>query len=251
MNHRTRAALAAMWTALAGCEASKDAGAQAQREAGALAERTRAGAADMAEAAQREAGVLAERTRDEAARLAAVAGERGTEAAKAAADSSVAAARTTADWATQKWREGRLTETAQGWLRRGAEASRGGIEAVLQRGQQAAPVAAEIGAALGAAIDSDTMFEPIYQQVGEGVSAEADAAIQGMTRVEPIDGLQVGFKELTSLDLGHRVSEHAYLVMWRQDDRLVGFVFRSRRDIALAELITLAPRLVGLVRSVL
>jgi len=25
------------------------------------------------------------------------------------------------------------------------------------------------------------------------------------------------------------VSESAYLVVWRQDDRLVGFVFRSRR----------------------
>ena len=51
--------------------------------------------------------------------------------------------------------------------------------------------------------------------------SEADTAIQGMTRVEVIDGVQVGFKELSSLDLGHRVTEHAYLVVWRQGDRLV------------------------------
>ncbi len=72
-----------------------------------------------------------------------------------------------------------------------------------------------------------------------------------MTRVEPIEGLQVGFKQLSSLDLGKQVSESAYLVVWRQDDRLVGFVFRSRREVALDQLVREAPRLVALVRSVL
>ena len=78
-----------------------------------------------------------------------------------------------------------------------------------------------------------------------------EAAIRGMARVEPIAGLQVGFKELTSLDLGHRVSEAAYLVVWQQDEHLVGFVFRSRREIAIAEVVALAPKLIGLVRGVL
>ena len=207
-----------------GCEATRDASAGVQREAGVMAEKTRAGAADMVAAA----------------------GERGAEAAGAAAD-----------WAGELYRSGQLTDTARTWLKQGAAASQAGIEAVLQRGEQAVPVATEIGKALASAVDSDTMIEPIYQEVS-GASpelvlgrAEADAAISGMTRVEVIDGLQVGFKELSSLDLGHRVSESAYLVVWRQGDRLVGFVYRSRRDVAIGQLVSAAPRLIGLVRSVL
>jgi hypothetical protein len=220
------AALAAMGTMLAagGCEASRDAGVQVQREAGVMAEKTRAGAADMVAAA----------------------GERTVVAAGAAAD-----------WAGELVRSGQLSDTARSWLRSGAAASQQGIEAVLQRGEQAVPVAMEIGKALTSAVDSDTMFEPIYQEVSGGSPelalrrSEADTAIQGMTRVEVIDGVQVGFKELSSLDLGHRVTEQAYLVVWRQDDRLVGFVYRSRRDIDLGQLVALAPRLIGLVRSAL
>jgi len=210
--------------AVGGCEATRDASAEVQREAGVMAEKTRAGAADMVAAA----------------------GERSAEAAGAAAD-----------WAGELYRSGQLTDTARAWLKQGAAASQAGIEAVLQRGEQAVPVATEIGKALASAVDSDTMIEPIYQKVS-GASpelalgrAEADAAISGMTRIEIIDGLQVGFKELSSLDLGHRVSESAYLVVWRQGDRLVGFVYRSRRDVAIGQLVSAAPRLIGLVRSVL
>ncbi len=221
---RTAAAATMGMMALCGCDATRDAGAQVQHEAGVLAEKTRAGAADMV---------------------------------AAAGSASVSAAASAADWAGELYRTGQLSETARSWLAQGAEASRSGIEAVLQRGQQAAPVAMEIGAALASAVDSDTMFEPIYQEVrGDSPElalrrSEADAAISGMTRVEVIDGLQVGFKELASIDLGHRVTESAYLVVWRQDDRLVGFVYRSRRDVALAQLVSVAPRLIGLARSVL
>mgnify|MGYP000067050570 CR=1 FL=1 len=220
----TLAAAAVSMALVSGCDASRDAGAEVQRQAGEMAEKTRAGAADMV----------------------AVAGERGAEAAQAAAD-----------WASAVYRSGQLSETARGWIRDGAAASQVGIEAVLQRGEQAVPVATEIGKTLASAIDSDTMIEPIYQEVS-GASpelalarTEADAAISGMTRVEVIDGLQVGFKELSSLDLGHSVSERAYLVVWRQGDRLVGFVYRSRRDLAIGQLVSAAPRLIGLARSVL
>lgn len=201
---------------------------------------------DASERAQREAGVMAEQTQKKAAELAGAAGDRTVEAARAARD-----------WAGGLVSSGRLSETVEGWLRRGAAASGEGIEAVLRRGEQAAPVALEIGKALVGAVDTDTMIEPIYQEVG-GASpelavrrAEADEAIKGMTRVEPIAGLQVGFKELSSLDLGHSVSERAYLVVWRQDDRLIGFVYRSRRDIALQQLVGVAPGIVALVRSAL
>jgi len=216
--------LMGMTLAVAGCDSTRDASAQVQREAGVMAEKTRAGAADMVAAA----------------------GERGAEAAQAAAD-----------WAGELYRSGQLSDTARAWIKSGAAASQSGIEAVLQRGEQAVPVAMEIGKTLSSAIDSDTMIEPIYQEVS-GASpelalarSEADAAISGMTRVEVIDGLQVGFKDLSTLDLGHKINESAYLVVWRQGDRLVGFVYRSRRDIALGELVSAAPRLVGLVRSVL
>lgn len=224
-------AMAAMTAALvtSGCESGAG---QMAREAGAQV--------------QREAGVMAEKTRAGAGALVVAAGERTAEAAYAAGA-----------WAGELVRSGQLSEAARGWLRSGAAASRDGIEALLQRGEQAVPVAIEIGRALGSAIDSDTMFEPIYQEVS-GASpelaarrAEADEVIKSMPRVEVIDGLQVGFKDLTSLDAGRRVSEQAYLVVWRQDDHLIGFIFRSRRSVALAELVGLAPRLVGLVRSAL
>lgn len=198
------------------------------------------------DAAQREASAMAEQTQKKASELATAAG-----------DKTVAAAKAARDWAGGLVTSGKLSETVEGWLRRGAAASGEGIEAVLKRGEQGVPVAVEIGKALIGAVDSDTLIEPIYQEVGGGPQelalkrAEADAAIQGMTKIEVIDGLQVGFKELSSLDLAHHVSEQAFLVVWRQDDRLIGFVYRSRRDVALQELVAVAPKIVGLVRSAL
>jgi hypothetical protein len=186
-----------------------------------------------------------------------------TERTRAAQEMAEAAGQRTAEaaQAAREWASGlglgELSESAKTWLRRGASASASGIEAVLQKGEQVVPVALEIHRALSAAIDTDTAIEPIYQEVAGGPNelalrrAEADAAIRGMTRVEPIEGVQVGFKQLSSLDLGKQVSESAYLVMWRQDDRLVGFVLRSRREVAFDGLVREAPRLVALVRSVL
>ena len=223
-------------------EKTRAGAAAASKEAGVLAEKTRVGAGELADAATREAGALAEKTRAGVGEL-----------ATSASEQTVAAARMTAEWATKLAQRGELTETAKLWLKKGAELSQGGIEAVLAKGQQAVPTALAIGGALATAVDSDTMIEPIYQPIGQaGIgSAAAEAAIRGMARVEPIDGLQVGFKELTSLDLGHRVSEQAYLVVWQQSEHLVGFVFRSRRDIAIAEVVALAPKLIGLARGVL
>ena len=245
-------------------EKTRAGAAAASKEAGVLAEKTRAGAGELADAAAREAGVLAEKTRVGAGELAdAATREAGAlaektragvgELATSASEQTVAAARMTAEWATKLAQRGELTETAKLWLKKGAELSQGGIEAVLAKGQQAVPTALAIGGALATAVDSDTMIEPIYQPIGQaGIgSAAAEAAIRGMARVEPIDGLQVGFKELTSLDLGHRVSEQAYLVVWQQSEHLVGFVFRSRRDIAITEVVALAPKLIGLARGVL
>jgi hypothetical protein len=213
--------------------------------------------AEMAEQTQKKAGELASAAGDKAGELASAAGDKTLEAARAAGDKTMEAARAARDWAGGLVTSGKLSETVEDWLRRGAAASGSGIEAVLKKGEQAVPVALDIGKALVNAVDSDTLIEPIYQEVGgdapelELRRTEADEAIRGMTRVEVIDGLQVGFKQLSSLDLGHSVSEQAYLVVWRQDNRLIGFVYRSRRDIALQALVGAAPGIIGLVRSAL
>ena len=104
------------------------------------------------------------------------------ELATSASEQTVAAARMTAEWATKLAQRGELTETAKLWLKKGAELSQGGIEAVLAKGQQAVPTALAIGGALATAVDSDTMIEPIYQPIGQaGIgSAAAEAAIRGM-----------------------------------------------------------------------
>lgn len=240
---RTIKAVLAVCLGVQGCDAAQK---EAKDGAEAAAEQAKVKASELAAAASDRAGEAAEQAKVKAGELASAAGDRTVEAAKAARD-----------WAGDLVRSGKLSETVEGWLRRGAEASSEGIEAVLKRGEQGIPVALEMGRALVGSVDSDTLIEPIYQEVGGGSQelalkrSEADAAIRGMTRVEVIEGLQVGFKELSSLDLGHHVSEQAYLVVWRQDDRLIGFVYRSRRDIALQQLVGLAPKIVGLVRSAL
>ena len=97
------------------------------------------------------------------------------------------------------------------------------------------------------------MLEPVYQPIGapgddpETGNAKADAAIKDMGRVEVVDGVSVGFKDLTSTSTRERVSERGYLVLWRKDDHLVGFVYRSRKTIDLEKLVAEAPKLLGLV----
>ena len=251
---RTVKAVLAACLVVAGCDAAQK---DAQHEAEVAAEQARKKASELAAAAGDKAGEAAAHAKVKAGEMASAAGDRAGEMASAAGDRTLEAARAARDWAGDLVKSGKLSETVEDWLRRGAAASSEGIEAVLKRGEQGIPVAVEIGKALVGAVDSDTLIEPIYQEVGGGSPelavkrSEADAAIKGMTRVEVIDGLQVGFKELSSLDLGHSVSEQAFLVVWRQDDRLIGFVYRSRRDIALQQLVAVAPKIVGLVRSAL
>lgn len=240
---RTVKAVLAVCLVVPGCDAAQK---EARHDAEVAAEQAKKKASELASAAGDRAGAAAEQAKVKAGEMASAAGDRTVEAARAARD-----------WAGDLVQSGKLSETVEDWLRRGAAASSEGIEAVLKRGEQGIPVALEIGKALVGAVDSDTLIEPIYQEVGGGSPelavrrTEADAAIKAMTRVEVIDGLQVGFKELSSLDLGHHVSEQAFLVVWRQDDRLIGFVYRSRRDIALQQLVAVAPKIVGLVRSAL
>jgi hypothetical protein len=134
----------------------------------------------------------------------------------------------------------------------GAQAVRGGIEDIVLRGTQVGEVAEEIGVTLTGAVDSNTVIRPIYQKLDdEAAMAETDKAIGDMPRTEVIDGLTVGFKDLTRIDTKQRVTDSGYLVVWRSDDRLIGFVYRSKSVIDLELLVRETPRLIRLVGTLL
>ena len=48
-----------------------------------------------------------------------------------------------------------------------------------------------------------------------------------------------------------RVTESGYLVIWRAEDHLIGFVYRSRQRLDIDRIVADAPRLLGLVRAAL
>ncbi len=153
-------------------------------------------------------------------------------------------------WSGEAPSSGELSDRAKTLL--DAALPENGVEAALARGTQLAPVALEIGKAVHGAIDSDTKIEPIIQKVDDpDAQAELDAKIAGMPRVETIEGVSVGFKDMTQYDSGGRTSESAYLVLWRKDDRLLGFVYHSRQRISLDKLVADAPRLIKLVQGAL
>jgi len=199
-------------------------------------------------------------------------------AAKAAKESSQAAS----EWAADvKKGSGELSATASTWIDEAAakasesEAAASSIESILAHGHQVAPTALEIGRSLSSAVDRETVFEPIYQPIyqpigqpigeplGEGIgesgdegagaqsTEKADQAIAAMPRVEVIDGLTIGFKDLTSTTAKERIKESGYLVIWRTDDHLIGFVYRSRQTVDIDKLVADAPRLIALVRAAL
>ncbi len=208
-----------------------------------------------------KAKAAVDRTIDDANALAKEGAEVTDRAAAAVKERSKAAS----EWAADVQRSsGELSATASHWIDQAAAQAKGSgatIESILASGKQVAPTALEIGSSLAKAVDRDTFFEPIFQRIepaskdGEAetlrTSERADKAIAAMPRVEVIDGLTVGFRDLTSTTAGERLSESGYLVIWRKGDYLVGFVYRSRQTIDIERLITDAPRLVALVKAAL
>lgn len=177
--------------------------------------------------------------------------------AKEVGDQAKQAAGELADDAVDKgkslWEQhrGELSSRAKDMLAKGATASSDGVEALLSRGQQLAPVALDIGKTLHGAIDSDVEIEPIVQKLDDpAAQAELDARIADMPRVETIDGVSVGFKDVTQWDSGGRESESAYLILWRADSHLLGLVYRSHKRVNIDKLVAEAPRLVRLVQGV-
>jgi hypothetical protein len=146
--------------------------------------------------------------------------------------------------------DGELSDSAKEWLKSQATVEDGAIESVLVKGVQLAPVALEATKVLIDATDSETAIEPIFQKV-DGDSSKTDAAIAGMPRVQAMDGLTVGFKQMDTLDASKKVEQRGYLVMWRHEDHLVGFVYRSTRTIDIEKLVAETPRLVKLTQKAL
>jgi hypothetical protein len=144
---------------------------------------------------------------------------------------------------------GELSATTRGWL----DAATGdGVEPLVAKGTQLAPVALEIGKVVDDAVDKDYAIEPIYQEVGdEAARARLDEKLAKMPKTQEIDGVRVGFKRLSEVSSEKKVDESAYLVLWRRDDHLVGFVYRTRSEIDVDKLAAEAPRLVGLVNGAL
>lgn len=147
---------------------------------------------------------------------------------------------------------GELSDTAKGIFNKGAAASGEGVEALLARGVQLAPVAFDVGKTLGGFVDSETKIEPIVQNLDDAeAQAELDARIKDMPRVETIDGVDVGFKDVSQWDAAGRETDSAYLILWRKDNRLLGLVYRSHKRINVDKVIAEAPRLLSLVSGAL
>lgn len=194
---------------------------------------------------------LADKAKQGGEELADKAGDKAREVGDKTRELAGEAKHEVADWWTDEApSSGELSDRAKSLL--DAALPENGIEAALHSGVQLAPVALEIGKAFHGAIDSDTRVEPIIQAVDDpDAQAQLDAKIAGMPRVETIEGVSVGFKDMTQYDSGGRTTESAYLVLWRKNDRLLGFVYHSRNRISIDKLVAEAPRLIKLVQGAL
>jgi|JI10StandDraft_1071094.scaffolds.fasta_scaffold20176_10 hypothetical protein len=142
--------------------------------------------------------------------------------------------------------DGKLSDAATA-LVAAAAAAPDGIEKTIAKGTQLAPAAWEVAKIVNGAVDDETVIEPIIEDASD--KAAVDKAIGAMPRVEVIDGVQVGFRKLDSLDTQKSVKERAFLVAWRRGDKLLGFVYRSKREVDLDALVKAAPKLVALFDS--
>lgn len=146
---------------------------------------------------------------------------------------------------------GELSNRSKDWLETAAEAGEG-IEAVVATGTQLAPVALEIGKVVNESVDKDVAIEPIYQEIGdEAAQAELDEKLAKMPKTQEIDGVKIGFKQLTETSSEKKVTEKAYLVIWRRGDHLVGFIYRTRSEVDIDKLVAETPRLYKLVNGAL
>ena len=189
-------------------------------------------AREVGEQAKDKAGELGDQAKDKAGELADGAVDRGKQL-----------------WAERK---GELSDGAKGLLAKGAEVEEGGVAALLTKGQQIAPVAFDVAKTINSSLEGDVDIEPIIQDLDDAdAQQQLDARISDMPRVETINGVQVGFKDVSQWDSGGRETESAYLILWRADKRLIGLVYRSRSRVNIDKLVEEAPRLIAAVQGVL
>ncbi|MBK6517067.1 MAG: hypothetical protein IPM79_20555 [Polyangiaceae bacterium] len=145
---------------------------------------------------------------------------------------------------------GAISEAGLEWLssQKPADGSTG-VEGVVAKGIQIAPVVIEAHRVMNQAVDEDTAIEPIYQPIEAGKEPELDASIKAMPRMDVVDGVTVGFKKLDSIENTKIKKEQAVLVLWRRDTHLVGFLYRSHRTVDLEVVVTETPRLYKLMNA--
>jgi hypothetical protein len=126
-----------------------------------------------------------------------------------------------------------------------AGAKDGSLEAQIRDGRSSATEVLRIAKAMSDAVSSETTVLPIYRPVRDQEKVDQDIA--DMPRTEVIDGVTVGFKRVRELSNSEKVDEDAYLVLWRRDDEIVGFVYQKKSRIDLDALVKETPRLMKLV----
>ncbi|MCX4241542.1 hypothetical protein [Paraliomyxa miuraensis] len=239
---RARLASALLLLGPLSCDSADDtvkAGEQAAREASQQA----------LDASKKKAGELADEAADASKKAAGELADKSKQAASDLADATKSGAKALFHDLTN---DGELSQTAKSWLEGQASGADSvlTIETVLVNGVQLAPVALEAAKVLADATDSETVVEPIFQKVHDDPAA-IDQAIGDMPRVQVVDDVTVGFKQIDGLSGTTQVKERGYLVMWRHEDHLVGFVYRSTRTIDLEKLVTETPRLIRLTQKAL
>lgn len=239
MTRRARLALvSSLVLAVLGCDSPSDALEDGEKVA-------RDASQQALDASKQKAGELADEATDASKKLA----DEALDASKKAVVDVTDATRSSAQALFDDLRtDGELSATATAWLK--ARATDGSIESVLVKGVQLTPVALEATKVLADATDRETVVEPIFQKVDED-PATLDAAIGDMPRVEVVDDVTVGFEQIDGLDASKHVEQRGYLVMWRHEDHLVGFVYRSTRTIDLDTLVKETPRLIRLTQKAL
>jgi hypothetical protein len=155
------------------------------------------------DASKKAAGELADDAVDASKKAAGDVVDATVDASKKAVDATKSGAKALFDDVRS---DGELSDSAKAWLKSQATSDESTIEAVLVKGVQLAPVALEATKVLIEATDSETAIEPIFQKV-DGDSTKTDAAIAGMPRVQAIDGLTVGFKQMDTLDASKKVEQ--------------------------------------------
>lgn len=111
-------------------------------------------------------------------------------------------------------------------------------------GESSAKEIARLSKKVSGAVSSDTTVRPIYRDVGD--ADEVDSEIEDMPKKEVINGVTVGFERMRKLSASEKVDEDAYLVLWRHDDKIVGFVYRKKSRIDFDALVAETPKLMKL-----